>query len=214
MEIIGYGEDALTLWALTHRLKVVLDELGDSTSADSITVFFRPSFGRRGGPERSEFGEFDFILLTEQAVYLGESKWHRSSEDVEGGRIKLREEQWQRHQILKWYIEEWVAGGFSDWGDFFEKKGGKLTIGNVTKPLPPKGSLLSENLSAVLSKVGKRFPGQTPSVRNVLLYFYVRKEIESLPLSAGEDFTLVTLDYSDYREANFIRLGQIRDINI
>ena len=80
MEIIGYGEDALTLWAMKKRLDFILDKLNDPTDPDNCKVFFRPSFGRRGGPKSSEFGEFDFILLSIKRVYLGESKWERSSE--------------------------------------------------------------------------------------------------------------------------------------
>ena len=29
--IFGYGEDALTLWAVTERLELILDELGDDS---------------------------------------------------------------------------------------------------------------------------------------------------------------------------------------
>lgn len=112
-----------------------------------------PSFGRHGGPNSPEFGEFDFILITDQAVYLGESKWHRSSEDIVNGKLHLRPEQLERHEIMEWYISEWLEEDFKDWKDFFIKKGGKISKGNLMKPLPPPGSLLSENLSKLLGEI-------------------------------------------------------------
>ena len=65
--MIGYGEDSLTLWALENKLKEIMgvDEL-----SKEYKVFYRPSFGRRKG-----IGEFDFIIVSDNRIYLGESKW-------------------------------------------------------------------------------------------------------------------------------------------
>jgi hypothetical protein len=49
MEILAYGEDALTLWALKNKLEYILQELGDLPNSSKRLAFFRPSFGRRGG---------------------------------------------------------------------------------------------------------------------------------------------------------------------
>ena len=49
MKVLGYGEDALTLWALQNRLIQILDFLDDPSGPPECKVFFRPSFGRRGG---------------------------------------------------------------------------------------------------------------------------------------------------------------------
>ena len=56
MEIIGYGEDALTLWALRNRLDTILDTLGDFSDLSKCRVFFRPSFGRSGGKDGPQMG--------------------------------------------------------------------------------------------------------------------------------------------------------------
>jgi hypothetical protein len=57
----GYGEDALTLWALTNKLPTILEKLRDNSAPSECEVLFRPSFGRRGGEINAQFGEFDFI---------------------------------------------------------------------------------------------------------------------------------------------------------
>ena len=69
MNILGYGEDALTLWALQNILPFILEMLHDSSVPSQCDVFFRPSFGRRGGKRSSQFGEFDFIILSEDRLY-------------------------------------------------------------------------------------------------------------------------------------------------
>jgi len=107
MKIYGYGEDALTFWALQNRLPQILAQLNDSSAPSECEIFFRPSFGRRGGPDRSEFGEFDFIILARECLYLGESKWDKSPELTDQGDIKLRDEQRLRHQLFAFYVQEW-----------------------------------------------------------------------------------------------------------
>jgi len=49
MLIIGYGEDGLTAWAVTHRLADILKALDDPTAPSDCMVVFRPSFGRAHG---------------------------------------------------------------------------------------------------------------------------------------------------------------------
>src|SRR5687768_17566750 len=100
MEIFAYGEDALTLWAMQNKLAVILKKLGDTSDASQCQIFSRPSFGRRGGEKSSQFGEFDFIFLTKNGIYLGERKWHRSSEQIRNGNLKLRSEQQRRNEIF------------------------------------------------------------------------------------------------------------------
>ena len=69
-KIIGYGEDALTYWALTKKLKYVLNELSDNSMPKNCVLYYRPSFGRGGG---GCFGEFDSILQTDNWLYLIEA---------------------------------------------------------------------------------------------------------------------------------------------
>ena len=79
MELLGYGEDGLTLWAIKNRLDTILDKLKDDSDPNNCLVYYRPSFGRRGGLKSAQFGEFDFILLSEHGIYLVESKWDKLS---------------------------------------------------------------------------------------------------------------------------------------
>lgn len=58
-------------------------EPSDDFSAPSDCIaFYRPSFGRKGGNNRAEFGEFDAIIVSSKKIYLVESKWdqHKSNE--------------------------------------------------------------------------------------------------------------------------------------
>jgi hypothetical protein len=126
MEILAYGEDALTIWVLRNKLEYILQELGDSPNSLKCLTFFRPSFGRRGGENSSQFGEFDFILLTANRIYLGESKWDNSSEKIVHGKLELRDEQLLRHKLFKFYIEEWAFGQYANWQAFANEAGPKL----------------------------------------------------------------------------------------
>ena len=74
-KILGYGEDALTLWALKHHVPKILEEFQDKTPILDCLVFYRPSFGRHGQANSSVFGEFDAILASRKNIYLIESKW-------------------------------------------------------------------------------------------------------------------------------------------
>jgi len=77
-QIIGYGEDAFTLWALKHKTSIILNSFQDQTAPSDCLFFYRPSFGRSGGEESAEFGEFDAIIGSSDNIYLIESKWDNS----------------------------------------------------------------------------------------------------------------------------------------
>jgi len=77
--ILGYGEDAFTLWALKHHTTEILKAFQDKTSPSDCLIFYRPSFGRSGGNKSAEFGEFDAILVSLENIYLIESKWDNFS---------------------------------------------------------------------------------------------------------------------------------------
>ena len=110
----GYGEDALTYWALQTRLACILDQLNDKSSEGETIVFYRPSFGRRGC---AIFGEFDAIIATPQAIYPIEAKWSKSSE-VKNGGIEITDKQIKRHEIFAWYLERYAACRPQSWEDF------------------------------------------------------------------------------------------------
>jgi hypothetical protein len=205
MEVYGYGEDALTLWAIQNRLPAVLERLDDRSSAAACRVFFRPSFGRSGGPRSSQFGEFDFILLAERCLYLGESKWDRSAERIEEGVLALQPVQVMRHAVFRFYVEEWAFGTYASWGEFVRAGRAKLAERGIDKPLAPDGSLLADNLQTVLDVIGDHY-GVLPEVQNVLLYLHAGVDEASLPREAADDFRLVPVDYSEGRYDNLIRI--------
>jgi hypothetical protein len=205
MEILAYGEDALTLWALRYRLEFILQELDDSSSNEKRLAFFRPSFGRRGGKNSSQFGEFDFILLTAKHIYLGESKWDGSSEKIMEGKLELRKEQLLRHKLFKFYIEEWAFGQHRDWQAFSISAKPKLRKMGIEKPIAPTTSLLAKNLRAILQTIKEHYSDQ-PEIRNVLLYFHRNPGDNQLPQKAGDDFDIVSIDYSKELTRGFIKL--------
>ena len=205
MEILAYGEDALTLWAMKAKLPAILQALNDSSDLSRCQVFFRPSFGRSGGESSSQFGEFDFILLAKQYLYLGESKWQRSSEKIQAGVLALRDEQLLRHKIFKFYVEEWAFGSYASWREFERKANPKLQRVGITKPIAPEQSLLAANLQTVLCVIKKHYTA-LPLVKNVLLFLHNGVGISDIPQKAGRDFEVVPVDYSETAFENFIRL--------
>lgn len=206
MKILGYGEDALTLWALQNKLPFILQMLHDSSFPSQCEAFFRPSFGRRGGKRSSQFGEFDFILLADDCLYLGESKWDKSSEKIMDRVLAIRDEQQLRHEIFKFYVEEWVYGDYSSWQEFIKSARAKLEKRGITKPLAPENSLLAFNLQTVLGAIKKHYEAQ-PAIRNVLLYFHEKAYKGVLPKKAGKDFIVISIDYSYGLLGNFVNIG-------
>ena len=71
MQILGYGEDGLTLAFLCDSFPQFLIWLGDKTDPNECIVYYRASFGRGGG-----FGEVDAIVVAPTKIYLCESKWN------------------------------------------------------------------------------------------------------------------------------------------
>ncbi len=214
MKVYAYGEDALTLWAIKNRLSEILGKLGDETKVDECKIFFRPSFGR-GGKGTSNFGEFDFILLTGKAIYLGESKWDGSSEKLKDGLLELRPEQLFRHNVFKWYINNWTFAcpQLTDWKDLIqasknrEPKFPKLEPnGNEQedKTVPSEDKLLASNIKTVSDIISKHFGSSKPAVINVLLYLH---NGEGLKEDSGpNDFKVVNINYTDALKDNLIEI--------
>ena len=153
MEILGYGEDALTFHALSTGFTELLRNLGDDTDPAAAVRFFRPSLGRRGaapdGKPRSEFGEFDAIIGTARAVYLVEAKWSASSE-LKGTDLTLRPEQKRRHQAFRAYLTAWRATPTAGWPEFAQAVRPHLPAGIVP---PTDGTTLAKNLAFVLGRL-------------------------------------------------------------
>ncbi|MBA7612958.1 hypothetical protein ES703_20200 [subsurface metagenome] len=178
--LFGYGEDALTLWAITERLDLILEELGDDS--DPEYVFYRPSFGR------GHYGEFDAIIITSKKAYLVESKW-----DGSGDLSRLEEHQIRRHKILKWFHDNWKGEVGEDW-DGFARKNNLSFSEEFSRDIPSSNTILSQNIQAVLNlMIGKE-------IENVLLYLHRGK-----PTGIDTDFKIVELEYETIY-GNFIEL--------
>ncbi|MCK4365107.1 MAG: hypothetical protein KAW45_03570 [Thermoplasmatales archaeon] len=202
MELFAYGEDALTLWAMKNRFSDILKQLGDTSKGSGCKVLYRPSFGRRGGLHSSQFGEFDFIILSENKVYLGESKWDGSSE-LTNGIIELREEQLLRHKIFNCYLECWLKNKCSCWDEFREKLKSYFEKEGIPKPAAPTNSILASNLQTILDIIKKHFH-TFPEIKNVLLYMHKTKT--DLPNDINGNFKLLLVDYSDATVDNLIKM--------
>ena len=195
--IIGYGEDALTYSAITSQPGSILKALGDKGSVTDAIVIYRPSFGRRGsiGPDAkteqlsAEFGEFDAILGTQQAVYLIESKWDSSTE-THDDLITLKGVQIRRHQIMRWYLETWRVSRPKDWITFVTQQGPAFQTRFPGNKIAPVSSRLARNLEFILSTLGE-FGAR---VQDVLLF--IGQAGSSKPIKVQpSNFGLVVLEY-------------------
>jgi len=206
-KILGYGEDALTLWALKHNLNAILDYFNDKTAPPSCLVFYRPSFGRSGGKNSSEFGEFDAIIASSENVYLVESKWDNLGKTKNYKDI-IKPVQRLRHDILSWYLTHWDKKYRNKWGDFIKEQ--KLHYQEETKKrnMPGPATLLTRNLEFVLGELLKHCKGFSgeDSIKNVLLFFYSKKK-PGIKTKERKDFDLVFINYStEVTDRNFITL--------
>lgn len=162
MKIIGYGEDALTYWAIMDRMQEIKAELGIGDTPIEL-VLFRPSFGRKGSAEREneklrvgpEFGEFDAIICTASCTFLIETKWSKSSE-LKNGIIKLDQPQTLRHKVFSAYIHEWSSAkepGRMNWSQFYQDQNGQLETDSLLIDMPREGRRLARNMEYILRKV-------------------------------------------------------------
>jgi len=201
-EILGYGEDAFTLWALKRCLFEILKNLNDKSKPSDCLIFFRPSFGRGGGKGRAEFGEFDAIVASAQNIYLIESKWDK---------IALKNEQLLRHKIFSWYLRNWDAQRYgNNWRVFENEFQRNFAEEFPRRKIAPVGSRLAKDLEFVLNRLQehcKRFSCEHREPRNVLLYFYGNKSAGEKKVAAEDlNFEVVPIDYSKYTSNNFITL--------
>lgn len=199
--VIGYGEDALTYWAFTRRLESILHELRDESTPSDCLVAYRPSFGRRGGPDRAEFGEFDAILASPRSVYLVESKWEYSR-DVKHGVVTLDRVQELRHRIFLWYFTRWERDRFPSWSSFVGKHGSEFSEELGGKKMAPPESKLSRNLEYVLNELHS----YSEEICNVLLFF--KRGGSSSPTRIPRNFRLVTIDYQEVPGGGYIDMTQ------
>jgi hypothetical protein len=184
--IIGYGEDALTLWALKNRLEKILRKLDDDSKRSDCTVFYRPSFGR-GGINTANFGEFDAIISTRTCVYLTESKWEGSVRS--SARIRLSAAQLNRHAIFKEYFDKWDRS--SGIPSLTASASGFLTSVSEKRVVSEKNEL-AKHLEFVLSRTAESSDGGArKDLRNVLLILHRQEEEPCLQLEPESFGTVV-----------------------
>jgi hypothetical protein len=201
---MGCGEEALTLWAFTNRMQAFLLQLRDPSLVEDVTVLLRPTFGRArmAGPRsvRSEIGRFDAIVTTGGAIYLVDTRWHRS-EDVADEPMFLGQTQRRRHRAFREYLSQWRDRGPSDWRDFeaaltpaFEEK----DLG--VRPAPA-GSHLARNLEFVLRRCSE---ADLP-VEDVLL-LVVPRGWARMP-RPPDGYRLVLLEYEPIDGSDYVVLN-------
>jgi hypothetical protein len=201
MNILSYGENAYTFWALNNHMKEILNQLGDSFEPVSCQVLFRPNFGRRAGDDRPQFGEFDFIILSGSTIYLGESMSDRSP-GIKKGVMELKEPHCKRHIIFKKYIDSWFQTDFKDWTQFSNYHNGYFTYkydrGKVYVPIAYPNSQLAKNLHYTLNLIKSHFGERKPKTKNVFLFLHNDNSTYAPESITATDckFEMVSVDYS------------------
>jgi hypothetical protein len=141
--ILGYGEDAFTLWTLKQHTSIVLKEFQDKTALSDCLIFYRPSFGRHSKESKAVFGEFDAIIVSLENIYLIESKWDNLSK-FNKDELILRGEQKLRHQIFSWYLTHWNKKYSNDWKRFAKTQQPGFQEKFKGKTIAPIGKLLAK----------------------------------------------------------------------
>lgn len=210
-QIICYGEDALTYWAITLKLGDILRVLGDNSYPSATIIIYRPSFGRRGSigthAEKeqlsAEFGEFDAILGTQQAVYLVESKWDSSSRPRDHW-ITLKSVQSRRHEIMQWYLKTWRMSRPRDWTTFVAQQETTFQTLFPGNKLAPADSRLAQNLEFVLKTLGKC----GAHVQDVLLFFGQASSQKPMGVKPNS-FKLVILEYKPLIPSGYFQIQNL-----
>lgn len=201
--MLGYGEDALTLWGMTMGLQSFLRQLDDDTPAKEALVFFRPSFGRRSqnrSATPSVFGEFDAIVRSRSANYLVEAKWNSSSELSEST-LDIAERQQRRHKVMRWYYEHWQREPKGSWTDFGKRSKPSFEAAFPGLTIPTAGTTLAKNLEYVLTLMKEN---ELP-LYDVLLFLSVHRGLR--PNTVNPDyFRLVMMNVEAVGGDGFIRI--------
>ena len=189
--IMCYGEDGLTLAAVTEHLGCLLKILKDDSNTDECLVLYRPSFGRNGGVTRASFGEFDAILATKKSVYLIESKWIRSR--TTNQTIKLKKNQTRRHEIFEWIRSSWKKE--NNWAQFREEYAEEFKDTFEKKPLASNTSKLGNNLEQILNLL----LGYPKTIQHIVLAFYRDNRHEPTRVEDGANkFILKKFPYKEF----------------
>ena len=183
MKLYGYGEDGMTLWALTNDLGEILSQLKDTTPPGDCLAFYRPSFGRASARGGHAFGEPDFVVCTQQAVYIGEAKWHASTEWTRRRtesrfRLDLGDLD-NRQDTLCFYIRQWLKMRPKDWKEF---RAGLRSKDWPDGHVPPEDKTrLADTLETVLGLVADYYRDRPDNVEVHNLALYVHDKAEDKP---------------------------------
>lgn len=202
-KILGYGEDAFTLWALKQHAPDILEKFQDKTSPSDCLIFYRPSFGRHSKESGAVFGEFDAIIVSSENIYLIESKWDNLSEFT-NAELVLESKQRLRHRIFSWYLTHWDKKYSNDWETFIKEQ--QFDFKFKGKTIAPNASLLATNLEFVLNECNeycRKFSSE--NIKNLLLFFY-NAEKSKPPARISRNFTLIPIDYGEQIKGNFVTL--------
>jgi hypothetical protein len=197
--ILGYGEDSLTLHALAFGLADILHQLGDDSDPAQSVVFFRPSFGRKGpganGSASAQFGEFDAIIGSRKAVYLGEAKWKFA-----GDEHVLDEKQLRRHRVFRAYLEEHrrQSSNNCNWVEFEARMKPLLQREHLSPAHMGRG--LARNLAYIL----RHLDGCGREIVDVLMFWRL-SNADKLPLTCGT-FRVITHLCAREEDSDFVRL--------
>ena len=201
VKIVGYGEDALTLWALKHHVSKILEEFKDKTAISDCLIFYRPSFGRHSKANSSVFGEFDAILASKENIYLIESKWDNLTK-FDNKELMLSDAQTLRHEIFSWYLTHWNKKYYGNWQTFANEHQNDFKFNNK---IIARNSLLARNLESVLNKLQEHCHSlSSDNIKNVLLFFHGAKSTP--PTKTNEGFKPIAIDYSKDIKNNFVAL--------
>jgi len=208
--ILGYGEDALTLWALSEKLTEIL-EPDDSINNPLCKIIYRPSFGK---DKNYGFGEFDFIILSDNFVYLGESKWDNTPHEEQNESLKkLEGNQQNRHFVFQAYLDssyETNPKGISNWQTLSQKvnqKLEKILYTNVDENKNKKeyhkyacktNSLLYCNLARILKSIHEIYP-ERPTIINRIIFFNASNKNN---FTQTPKFEIISVNYSNIIDAS------------
>jgi len=201
MEILGYGEDALTYWYLTEKMAELLNILEDKSNIKDCLVIYRPSFGRRGGNNSAQFGEFDSILATPKSIYLIESKQFENQEAKKG----LLNVQTLRHELFKWYFINWDENKYGTWDEFVVEQRKEFSGQFRGKKVMVDKGRLAGNLKFVINRL--RSVCATNEVKNILVVFKPNNCKNSASIiHANAGFQMVGVNYDNVPDSNYIKM--------
>lgn len=205
MELIGYGEDAITFWVLTNRLDKILERFDDNSKESECCVYYRPSFGR-GGKSRSLLGEFDAVLITPKCTYLIESKWEGSKEL---STHELSKGQKKRHDMFTLIARAWDKKGALE--DFVGSQVLQNTFKeHYKKELPKPGSGVYLRMKNILEKSIEKSATHQINIENLVLIL-LRSGVKYEGLSTDgkfDGFPALIVHYDPIDSSNFFMMNK------